>query len=613
MSLIPMNDRRLTIKEEKSLKEAKIFVQEEFEKKKETKLKLKKGLSETKKIFHRELQEYQKLTKLTIDKENEIEQLYIKITKLKKKERLAVKTKFSHKLYTHLLEIAENKNKENLLKKYFSLILFENNQKERTVKELIKIFKNEEEIKNLLCYSYIMYIDLRKNNISLFHELKQRIDSYHSEISKLEGQYPFDFLFDCLRNVFDIIELENLIKESNDGLNKLIEKKNSKFVEVKNIELKIKNYNRNIRTIDNYMKAVNNFFNRIKEYNKNPSNQKAILIRELIDEIDKFKMIEFDFSKMNNNFDAMSLTIGTNYTQSEESSMKSNKNGSKNGLQLVNNLANKNPNLVQVSKMKTFDSNKFCGSNNSKNIISDNKKIIKSNEKSDENNIYINDNEDNKKDFNKSLNSEKNIEKIRKTYNDNFSNKKSQNSDFYINNSKNKTNFIIDKEDKKLEIADDRLTTSNPKINNNSKNELSSFTNSIVLNSSSNVHRFNNTHQIGQKMSQLKSRESDEFIDLTVPKENTKKDYIIEDLDRNEENFFRDDSVCDEMISDNFEKENNLIRSITNDYINRISLKNNIILSREMNKNKLLLRKGDFGQLKIERAVETSSCCVSCT
>ena len=613
MSLIPMNDRRLTIKEEKSLKEAKIFVQEEFEKKKETKLKLKKGLSETKKIFHRELQEYQKLTKLTIDKENEIEQLYIKITKLKKKERLAVKTKFSHKLYTHLLEIAENKNKENLLKKYFSLILFENNQKERTVKELIKIFKNEEEIKNLLCYSYIMYIDLRKNNISLFHELKQRIDSYHSEISKLEGQYPFDFLFDCLRNVFDIIELENLIKESNDGLNKLIEKKNSKFVEVKNIELKIKNYNRNIRTIDNYMKAVNNFFNRIKEYNKNPSNQKAILIRELIDEIDKFKMIEFDFSKMNNNFDAMSLTIGTNYTQSEESSMKSNKNGSKNGLQLVNNLANKNPNLVQVSKMKTFDSNKFCGSNNSKNIISDNKKIIKSNEKSDENNIYINDNEDNKKDCNKSLNSEKNIEKIRKTYNDNFSNKKSQNSDFYINNSKNKTNFIIDKEDKKLEIADDRLTTSNPKINNNSKNELSSFTNSIVLNSSSNVHRFNNTHQIGQKMSQLKSRESDEFIDLTVPKENTKKDYIIEDLDRNEENFFRDDSVCDEMISDNFEKENNLIRSITNDYINRISLKNNIILSREMNKNKLLLRKGDFGQLKIERAVETSSCCVSCT
>ena len=613
MSINQKDDNSLTPEEEKPLKDAMILVQEEFNKKNEVLRKLKTELSETKKIFHSELQEYQKLTKLTIDKENEIEKLYIKITKLKKKERLAVKTKFSHKLYTHLLEIAENKNKENLLKKYFSLILFENNQKERTVKELIKIFKNEEEIKNLLCYSYIMYIDLRKNNISLFHELKQRIDSYHSEISKLEGQYPFDFLFDCLRNVFDIIELENLIKESNDDLNKLIEKKNSKFVEVKNIELKIKNYNRNIRTIDNYMKAVNNFFNRIKEYNKNPSNQKAILIRELIDEIDKFKMIEFDFSKMNNNFDAMSLTIGTNYTQSEESSMKSNKNGSKNGLQLVNNLANKNPNLVQVSKMKTFDSNKFCGSNNSKNIISDNKKIIKSNEKSDENNIYINDNEDNKKDFNKSLNSEKNIEKIRKTYNDNFSNKKSQNSDFYINNSKNKQNFIIDKEDKKLEIADDRLTTSNPKIINNSKNELSSFTNSIVLNSSSNVHRFNNTHQIGQKMSQLKSRESDEFIDLTVPKENTKKDYIIEDLDRNEENFFRDDSVCDEMISDNFEKENNLIRSITNDYINRISLKNNIILSREMNKNKLLLRKGDFGQLKIERAVETSSCCVSCT
>ena len=621
MSINQKDDNSLTPEEEKPLKDAMILVQEEFNKKNEVLRKLKTELSETKKIFHSELQEYQKLTKLTIDKENEIEQLYIKTAKIKKKKALAIKNKFSNKLYTHLLEIAENKNKENLLKKYFSLILYENNQEERTVKELIKIYKNEDEIKNLLEYSYIMYTDLLKNDISLFHELKEKFNSYYSEISKLEGQYPFDFLFDCLGNIFEIIESETLIKENNDNLNKLIEKKNAKFVEIKNIELKIRNYNRNIRNINNYKKAMTNFVERIKEYKKNPSNQNRNNIRELLDDIDKFKMIDFDYSKMNNNFDAMtSLTIGTNYTQSEESSMKSNITGSKNGLQLFSNLANKNSNLSQVSKMKTFDSMKYSVqniSNNCKNNLANNKISTKLNEKNDDNNIYINDNENNKKELNKSINSDKNMTDTRKTYNNNYSNKKIPNTDIYSNYSKKQKNFVIDKEDKKLDIGtDERYTSSNQKLNNSTKNDFSSFTNSIVLNNSSNLHRFNNSHQIGQKMNQLKSRESDEFIDLTVPKENTKKDFIIDDLDKNEDNIFRDDSVCDEMISDNLEKENNLIRSTTNDYINRISLKNNVILSKEMkeiNRNKLIIRKGDFGKLKIERAVETSSCCVSCT
>ena len=59
---------------------------------------------------------------------------------------------------------------------------------------------------------------------------------------------------------------------------------------------------------------------------------------------------------------------------------------------------------------------------------------------------------------------------------------------------------------------------------------------------------------------------------------------------------------------------NNNGRSTTNDYINKIGVKNNVVLSQELYKNKLFMRRNnDFGKLKIEKSIEASTCCVSCT
>ena len=51
-------------------------------------------------------------------------------------------------------------------------------------------------------------------------------------------------MYECLGIIFEIIECEKNIKESNFILNKLTEKKNAKFVEIKSIEQRIKNYYR---------------------------------------------------------------------------------------------------------------------------------------------------------------------------------------------------------------------------------------------------------------------------------------------------------------------------------------------------------------------------------
>ena len=39
------------------------------------------------------------------------------------------------------------------------------------------------------------------------------------------------------------------------------------------------------------------------------------------------------------------------------------------------------------------------------------------------------------------------------------------------------------------------------------------------------------------------------------------------------------DSICDEMVSQNFGAANSLIRSTTNDYINKLGFKNNVLWS----------------------------------
>ena len=96
-----------------------------------------------------------------------------------------------------------------------------------------------------------------------------------------------------------------------------------------------------------------------------------------------------------------------------------------------------------------------------------------------------------------------------------------------------------------------------------------------------------------------------------MPKESVNKNYNIVNTEYN----FNDSSVCDEMISLNYETAYNMGRSTTNDYINKIGVKNNFVLSQELYKNKLFMRRNnnDFGKLKIEKSIESSTCCVSCT
>ena len=628
------NKNTLSLEEENLLKDAMLFLQDEYNIKKDKLKILRQELSQTKKQFQAQLQEYQKEIKLTIEKEKDIQQLYSKISKMKKRRALIIKNSFNKKFYLHLLEISSNNKKEKILQNYFSLLILENNQETRTVKELLQILRNEDEIKNLLYYSYKIYCDLRTKDEKLYNDLREKYENYFSELKELDGEeYPFDEMFECLGIIFDIIEYEKDIKESNFILNKLTEKKNAKFVEIKSIEHRIKNYYKNIKKIQSHIKIIHSFYDNFKE--QNAFNDKNSL-KELIDNIEEYKKKDFDYNKMSQNFDAItSLTFGTYCTQSEDSSMKSSTLGSKNKLLNnkllkpnninINNKENKvsqfntyehkddlNKNLKNNKSMKKLNKNlkeiknDKINSNNNKNknnMINDNSKELKNKD-----NKYNKDNNTNKSDNNK-LDETKN-NKLNNKQIKNFKNKELNKNQQNINEKKNnnKNDTLILKQNN-----NNNINQIKEKKSNNDKENINEKENKIeeeIIDNKKNGTNFANLQFLGSKINQLKYREPDESVEMTMPKENLNKNYNIINTEYN----INDSSVCDEMVSFNYEKGNNIGRS-TNDYINKIGVKNNVVFSQEIYKNRLVNRRNnnDFGKLKIEKSIESSTCCVSCT
>ena len=304
----------------------------------------------TKIKFQTHVKEYQNEVKLTLEKEREIEQLFSKISKIKKKRALIMNNSFNNKFYNHLLEIADNPEKEKILKNFFSILLIQKQKEERTVKELIQILKDKEEIKSLLYYASKIYSDLRINNEKEYLNLKKNFEKYFSEIEESEKrQYPFEDLFECLNIIFEIIESEKKIKDNNEILAKLTEKKNAKFVEIKIIELKIKEIKKNIKIIQNNIKIICSFIDKFNEKKKDNLTEKEI--KELLEGIEEYKKQETENLKKSTQFDVItSLTFGTYYTLSEDSSVKSNRLSSKNGLNLINSQITNNINKFEIKK-----------------------------------------------------------------------------------------------------------------------------------------------------------------------------------------------------------------------------------------------------------------------
>ena len=659
---------------------------------------IQENISKTKVVLSKLITEYTIKKNSVIEKEKENEALLIKISKLTKNLLISINKAINKKFYEHLKSILGDKQKEKLLiqffnfsfnlynlSKYFHFHIQENINfdifgnfgldinENQEMRNILRILRDEYEIKNLILYSKEIIQNLSKESINVYNKIKDVFSNLYNEIKKEGKQYPIDLLFDFLNNIFNIINYEKQVEDMKILINNLTLEKNDKFIKIKNLEILINGYITNKKIISNYIKELNGFLIKIK---KKPEKKFSENIDELKKDIEKIKNLKVNYDKLNNNFNNMASLFEINKEF-------------KNDLDKFDNLFNNKENLNQKEK-KNLDEVKVNKENYSTNyLVKKNEKvkyekinkiyIINGNHdktRNRSNNLKrsINGNGNNIKSFNYktmynniSLNTKKNFQdlSIHKTKPKQNEGEKKFNEiykNININNvkeSRNRKDLMKNKIDKKYykSTQENKInrTLNNiifkniikePPIKKNNKNKN---TPNIILNNQSRKNKISNQNCFGKNISKkneqfknISNQQKEEgllknnktFLQNEIKNENKqeKEEQIkqneqknsIEITRPNQENNYNDenaeideikDSICDEIGSKKLSGGNYLIVSNTNskNYINKLGIQQNIIWSENIYKNKNIQYKPNNKQLNIEKKIDAFSCCASCT
>ena len=659
---------------------------------------IQENISKTKVVLGKLITEYTIKKNSVIEKEKENEALLIKISKLTKNLLISINKAINKKFYEHLKSILGDKQKEKLLiqffnfsfnlynlSKYFHFHIQENINfdifgnfgldinENQEMRNILRILRDEYEIKNLILYSKEIIQNLSKESINVYNKIKDVFSNLYNEIKKEGKQYPIDLLFDFLNNIFNIINYEKQVEDMKILINNLTLEKNDKFIKIKNLEILINGYITNKKIISNYIKELNGFLIKIK---KKPEKKFSENIDELKKDIEKIKNLKVNYDKLNNNFNNMASLFEINKEF-------------KNNLDKFDNLFNNKENLNQKEK-KNLDEVKVNKENYSTNyLVKKNEKvkyekinkiyIINGNHdktRNRSNNLKrsINGNGNNIKSFNYktmynniSLNTKKNFQdlSIHKTKPKQNEGEKKFNEiykNININNvkeSRNRKDLMKNKIDKKYykSTQENKInrTLNNiifkniikePPIKKNNKNKN---TPNIILNNQSRKNKISNQNCFGKNISKkneqfknISNQQKEEgllknnktFLQNEIKNENKqeKEEQIkqneqknsIEITRPNQENNYNDenaeideikDSICDEIGSKKLSGGNYLIVSNTNskNYINKLGIQQNIIWSENIYKNKNIQYKPNNKQLNIEKKIDAFSCCASCT
>ncbi len=344
---------------------------------------IQENISKTKVVLSKLITEYTIKKNSVIEKEKENEALLIKISKLTKNLLISINKAINKKFYEHLKSILGDKQKEKLLiqffnfsfnlynlSKYFHFHIQENINfdifgnfgldinENQEMRNILRILRDEYEIKNLILYSKEIIQNLSKESINVYNKIKDVFSNLYNEIKKEGKQYPIDLLFDFLNNIFNIINYEKQVEDMKILVNNLTLEKNDKFIKIKNLEILINGYITNKKIISNYIKELNDFLIKIK---KKPEKKFSENIDELKKDIEKIKNLKVNYDKLNNNFNNMASLFEINKEF-------------KNDLDKFDNLFNNKENLNQKEK-KNLDEVKVNKENYSTNYL------VKKNEK----------------------------------------------------------------------------------------------------------------------------------------------------------------------------------------------------------------------------------------
>ena len=584
-----MSNSNLSEKEINELNQSIKIIVGEYSSKKESMEKLKPIIIEYKTEYNNKIKSYQLLTKKIISLENSLEIIENKIVKIEKKQKTLL-LNLTNDCYHHLVDISENINNK------FKYETLSNFLKLLTIKSYndpndgILIFKNEYELKNLLQYLNEVYSNFDKYNIQKYKDFFL----LYQENSKKNYEYPFDFLFEFIGTIFDKIDLKNTLLKKKFEIENEIENKNILFLELKKLETEIRENDSIYRSLGMYRKYIHKI---LEKYKESKENSDFDSLKQILLTIEKTK--NFDVNQVNNFDNMSSLSMKSEYSFSENSSINnlsvsyivlpSVNNGIVNLEEKEKKNEDKKKIKIKIEEVK-INSNNKKNKNNSKNTINN-----------DDNSNNKNNQSTNKK--YKTGNEPKLSEKI-----DDEKLEKQNNSYQYLNTNDNIENSSIKnkrikKDDTTKEDNNEIFKKINPEKlkSKNQKNINKPHLSNTNLNY---LDRSNSKRQFPKIFRHMKGDEgtNSESMSLLLPNKNPKLIGI------NNKTLIKD-SICDEMIVSKFGART--IKPSRGDYINELNKKNNMInfyLNPE-----LLKKREEYNTLIIEKPIEASNCCVSCT
>ena len=584
-----MSNSNLSEKEINELNQSIKIIVGEYSSKKESMEKLKPIIIEYKTEYNNKIKSYQLLTKKIISLENSLEIIENKIVKIEKKQKTLL-LNLTNDCYHHLVDISENINNK------FKYETLSNFLKLLTIKSYndpndgILIFKNEYELKNLLQYLNEVYSNFDKYNIQKYKEFFL----FYQENSKKNYEYPFDFLFEFIGTIFDKIDLKNTLLKKKFEIENEIENKNILFLELKKLETEIRENDSIYRSLGMYRKYIHKI---LEKYKESKENSDFDSLKQILLTIEKTK--NFDVNQVNNFDNMSSLSMKSEYSFSENSSINnlsvsyivlpSVNNGIVNLEEKEKENEDKKKIKIKIEEVK-INSNNKKNKNNSKNTINN-----------DDNSNNKNNQSTNKK--YKTGNEQKLSEKI-----DDEKLEKQNNSYQYLNTNDNIENSSI--KNKRIK-KDDTIKEDNNEIFKKINPEKLKSKNQKNINkphlSNTNLNyldRSNSKRHFPKIFRHTKGDEggNSESMSLLLPNKNPKLIGI------NNKTLIKD-SICDEMIVSKFGART--IKPSRGDYINELNKKNNVInfyLNPE-----LLKKREEYNTLIIEKPIEASNCCVSCT
>ena len=584
-----MSNSNLSEKEINELNQSIKIIVGEYSSKKESMEKLKPIIIEYKTEYNNKIKSYQLLTKKIISLENSLEIIENKIVKIEKKQKTLL-LNLTNDCYHHLVDISENINnkfKYETLSNFLKLLTV---QIYNDPNEGILIFKNEYELKNLLQYLNEVYSNFDKYNIQKYKDYFL----FYQQNSKKNYEYPFDFLFEFLGTIFDKIELQNSLLKKKYEIEKEIENKNILFLELKKLETEIRQNDSIYRSLGMYRKYIHKI---LEKYKESKENSDFDSLKQILLTIEKTK--NFDVNQVNNFDNMSSLSMKSEYSFSENSSINnlsvsyivlpSVNNGIVNLEEKEKKNENKKKIKIKIEEVK-INSNNKKNKNNSKNTINN-----------DDNSNNKNNQSTNKK--YKTGNEQKLSEKI-----DDEKLEKQNNSYQYLNTNDNIENSSI--KNKRIK-KDDTIKEDNNEIFKKINPEKLKSKNQKNINkphlSNTNLNyldRSNSKRHFPKIFRHTKGDEggNSESMSLLLPNKNPKLIGI------NNKTLIKD-SICDEMIVSKFGART--IKPSRGDYINELNKKNNMFnfyLNPE-----LLKKREEYNTLIIEKPIEASNCCVSCT